>query len=132
MAIKPPVLLAALMIGGSTLAPSAAAINSSPSSEAARRTAQVNVLESKDLVAGRGIISDIFGRRSRSRFERFYYRRCEGRYTLRECYSLYNNKLGRRRRFRRRRRRRFERLNDRFDRFDDRFDRRRRRGDDDD
>lgn len=122
--MKPPILLAALMIGGTALAPSAVAIN--PSSQI--QSAESNRLESRELVAGRGILAEIFRPRPRTRFERFYRRNCRYRYSLEECYRLYEYKVGGRR-FRRRRRRVFDRYEDRFH---DRFERRRHRGGDDD
>lgn len=131
MIVKPSALFAALMIGGTTLASSAAAL--SPSTLQQNTEPQPTALESDNLVAGPILfpeVEEIFGRRRRrrrfgrrSRFERFYLRNCRYRYSVEECYRRYRS--GRRRRRVRRRRVR--------DRFDDRFyDYGRHGGDDDD
>lgn len=120
--IKPTALFAVtLILGGTVLASPTAA--TSPLTRNAKTKILVSESESGDLIAGRRR----WRRHSRDSFEVFYLRNCGFRYSLEECYNLYQyGRLGKRRRFSRRRRR-IRRIHDRY------YDHgRRRRGDDDD
>lgn len=88
MSVQRSALLAAALIMGTTVvSPPTMAVNP----EAQRTESEsLQATESGELVAQVGLLNSIFGRRrSRSDFDRFYLRNCQYRFSLEECYRLY-------------------------------------------